>query len=261
MPSVLRSIVHYRGALLIVFLQAAPVDIRERENGRFALALGFGGDNYTQERFACDGSTIESRTVSSRTVSGTVNVPLRGEWSLDGFGGSTSTDGPVCVDSGCALPPAFKGGFGGLRVRVEGDAAGFSIGFALLPDVDINQMDGTHRPTRAVEPTLTMRLGSADPGRKHFLVNVNGVPVPGSVPFTTFGMGFSSAEANPVRGFVGLAIPPYSVAENGSLLLRGEMLVPVGRHLSLNFGAGANGSILTGSGGLRLQLGRASPAP
>jgi hypothetical protein len=259
MSPIIRAVLKHRAALLIALLQAAPVGVHVNENGRFALAFGIGGDRYAQETFACDGSTLDSRTVTSRTMSGTVNVPTRGSWSIEAFGGETRSDQAVCADAACSLPPAFKGGFGGLRFRVDGADGTLSVGVASLPGVDIDHVNGTHTISRDYAPSVFLRLGSTAPGRKHLRMEVNNVPTPGAVPMTTFGMGFTGSEANPPRGFIGLAIPPYSAAENGNLLLRGEMLIPLGSSLLLNVGAAGNSSILTGIAGLRLQLGRGEP--
>jgi hypothetical protein len=256
MSPLIRSILNHRGALLFALLQAAPVDIRVNENGRFALAMGLTGDRYTQETFTCEGAPIDSRTVVSRTISGTVNVPVRGSWSIDAFGGETSLDGPVCEDAGCSLPPAFKGGFGGLRARVDGPTGAFAIGMASLPDVDIDYVNATHEISRELVPSMLIRVGSIEPGRRHFRVEVNGVPTPGAVPMTTFGVGFASKEASPVRGFLGLSIPPYSAAENGNLLLRGEMLIPLGTNAFLAVGASGSTSVLSGGAGLRITRGK-----
>lgn len=257
MPSMLRSILNHRGAVLFALLQAAPVDVQVRDNGRFALAFGIGGDAYEQARYSCDGSTLESRTVTSRTHSGTVNIPLRRGWSVEGIGGSTSTDSPVCADPTCSLPPAFKGGFGGLRFHVDGGDAALALGALSLPGVDIDYVNGTHEISREVTPSVMLRVGTLLPGRKHFRAEINGVPTPGSPPMNTFGFGVTAAEGNPTRVFIGLAIPSYSAAENGSLLLRGELMVPAGRRASLNFGAAGNTSIMSVHAGLRVH----SPRP
>jgi hypothetical protein len=261
MSPIIRSVLKYRGALLMALLQAAPVGVHVNENGRFALAIGMGGDRYEQETFTCDGAPLESRTVQSRTISGTVNVPLRGNWSVDGFGGSASSDEPVCADAACSLPPAFKGGFGGLRFRVDGADGTIAVGVASLPGVDIDYVNSTHEITREYVPTLLLRLGSMAPGKKHFRIEANGVPTPGALPMTTFGVGFTGRDEVPARGFFGLAIPPYSAAENGNLMVRGELLAPAGRHAALNFGLAMNTSIVMASGGIRVQFGRREARP
>lgn len=237
----------------MALLQAAPVSVDIKENGRFAIAIGVGGDRYTQERFSCDGSTLESRTVASKTVSGTYNVPLRGSWSLDGFGGNTTTDGPVCADPACSLPPAFKGGFGAVRLRVESGDAALAVGLASLPAVDIDYTAGTHEISRDLLPTVLLRIGTINPGRKHFRAELNGVPTPGALPLNTFGLGVTGRDSVPANVFIGLAIPAYSTAENGNLLVRGELQIPLGRRAELNVGASMNTSIFTGSGGIRLR--------
>jgi hypothetical protein len=261
MPSIVRSVLKYRGALLMALLQAAPVGVQVNENGRFSLALGIGGDRYEQETFTCDGAPLDSRTVQSRTTSGTVNVPLRGKWSLEGFGGSVRSDQPVCEDPGCSLPPAFKGGFGGARLRVDGADGTISFGLVSLPGVDIDYVNGTHEVTRDLEPSILLRLGSTAPGRKHVRLEMNGVPTPGALPLTTFGVGFAGKEESPAHVFIGVAVPPYSAAENSNVMFRGEMLIPLGRRLFLDVGASANTSVWTGSAGMRLQLGAREPQP
>jgi len=249
----LRSILNYRGALLFALMQASPVDVQLRDNGRFAIAFGLGSDAYEQARSGCEGETLESRNVSARTTSGSINVPLRGNWSVEAFGGNTESDSPVCADATCSLPAAFKGGFGGVRLAVDAGDAAFSFGAVSLPAVDIDHVNSTHEITRDVVPSMMLRIGTIAPGRKHLRVEINGVQTPGGPPMTTFGFGIVAAEGNPARVFVGLAVPPYSAAENGNLLFRGELMVPVGSRASLNFGVGGNTSIFTGQAGLRLQ--------
>jgi hypothetical protein len=245
----------FRGALLVAAMQAVPVDLPVDREGRVAIAFGISGDRYNQQRFGCDGSVSEERVVESQTRSVTIDVERPGPWSYHVFGGNTTSDAALCVDPTCSLPPAFKGGFGGARIGYRSAGAQVEFGLISMPDVDIDYNLGTHAASREIVPSLRFRFGSVGPGRRNFQMMLNGIATPGGLPMTTIGMGFSGSEANPARGFIGIGLPPYSAAENGSTTVRGDFAIPLGRRAELAVGFGGWSDIQTGTAGLRLLLG------
>jgi hypothetical protein len=246
--------IRYRGALLFALLQAVPPIVRDEDSGRFSLAFGLGDDAYHQSRGSCNG-LIAERRVRSRTLSGTVHVPVNERLSLEAFGGRTTSDSSRCYADDCQiLPPAFLGEFGGFRLRVDGEKGGVAFGFAALPVAHQSQ-SGEIRGEHSVEPSLMLRLGRAGPGRRHLRGDLNYVSVPGAVPMNSIGVVFTGKSADPFHAFVGVAQPPYSLADHGRSFWRGELLFHWTPNVAMNVGALGGGHLHSSNAGLRIFFG------
>ena len=149
----------YRGLLVIVLWQAAPVGVDQY--GRTRLGFGVGRGTLEFANFDCEGTLIEAQTVHFTTAAAEVEHWIApGKWRLHGAVGYQWSDSL-----------SIRGPIGAALVSYDARKFGIGGGLAFVPDESIQVVTDPNTPptpTTNVEPypSLYLRIGNRD--RLHF---------------------------------------------------------------------------------------------
>jgi hypothetical protein len=201
----------WRAPLAVVMYQAAPVGMQADEQGRFRLAVGYGGESYMQQAFSCEGALLDERRIRSSVVSGMADFAIGENTRVWGFAGNASASVGGCR-GGCYFDGPFDGSFGGAGLVGEHPKIGLGLGLVVMPRP--TPPDNPHAPTsHKVLPTARVRLGNADGVHARFeLLNVQ---TPGQVPIGVIGAGFGDQSGSRLSGFAGLGLGPHRNVGSG----------------------------------------------
>jgi hypothetical protein len=242
-------LLRYRGLMVLVIWQAAPIGTVTDETGRSRIAVGYGAGQFENVRLDCEGNPIGGESVPASSA---------------GVQFDTWLEQQVLLSASLSHVAAGRGDlrFGGLAgsalVSWEGRRVGLGTGVALVPIVsrgapfdDGWYPDWEYESTRRTFPTAYVRIGEADGVhfRADFLAPSPALPMLGEL---RAGFGFGHGRSRRVGGFAGLAATHFATMSqtqttNGSAFA--EVSWPVGRSLDLEAG------VLLGPGSYEPNLG------
>lgn len=224
------------GPLLLLVIQAAPIETHRDSTGRLRLSAGYGGGQFESRTYSCQGDLTSATPVPYRTMG----------FQLDGWAGSRSR---YTVFGGQLLTndTRYHGAFGG--AAFAWDARRFGVGAGLT---GLAGNDGF------LGPTLYLRAGDID--RFHVRADLlYPEPTFGTTGLARLGIGFNQGHLAGVRAFGGLGISPYADGHRSGNAF-GEVAIPLNRNLDLEVRGAvrsreryANWGV---SGGLRFTLSR-----
>jgi hypothetical protein len=234
--------------------QTAPIGVQVDDDGKFRLAVGYGGESYLQQAFSCDGELLQERRISSTVASGMADYAIGENSRIWAFGGRSSAHVGECRGT-CDFDGPFDGAFGGAGIMGNNRRMGLGVGVVVLPaPTPVNDPSAPRR--HKVYPTARLRIGGQD--GVHFRLELLNVQTPGQVPIGVIGAGFGDQSGTRLHGFAGLGFGPHHNVGSG-----------IAEVATLNFSVGltqrfdlmAGGMIGDGdfgsiSAGLRMHLGR-----
>lgn len=207
----------FRGPLLLLLWQTAPVSVQRDSAGRVQVALGFGGGQFENRSLSCEGEVLSSAPAPFTVAGAQVDAWLADNARLSGFGGALTSAGRTEA-------------FGGVQVALEGRGAGIGIGVAAMPWSAIDP------DYSSLYPSGYLRFGSRE--RAHFRLDlVHPTPTPGATgDVLRVGVGFNQGLLHTARWFVGYNAGPFSDESHVGGLF-GEAEFPVSPRLDLGVGA------------------------
>jgi len=231
--------------LLLLLYQTVPARVEPDSLGRYRLTLGYGGGQWEDEEFDCQGQLVNAARVPYRSGGAQLDAWLSPHLRVTAFGG---TFRPMPRPDFGASVHDYYGGFGGAQLAYEGRHFGIGIGPAHVSGYDgftgpssylrIGNMDGVYFLSEALQPT----------------------PVFSSTGLGRTGVGFHQGQLRRVGGFFGIAFPP---PYNGKAMLTGSLRYPVAGRLTLLLdgvvGPGEQYGQQGAAVGLRYDFGRSGP--
>ena len=184
MKSLFAKTTRFRGLLVLVLWQAAPVGVDEY--GRTRVGFGFGAGRIEYTTLTCEGDVVESQTVGYTIVGANLEHWLSARRILlRGSGGYSWSD-----------TLNLNGPFGALTLSREWQGFGIGGGVAIVPEPNY----GSAVTTRGTQiyPSIYLRAGNRD--KIHFrtevfppLLQTHVVPWTLMVGYNQFGRGKSGA--------------------------------------------------------------------
>jgi hypothetical protein len=257
-------IARYRGLMVLVIWQAAPIGTVTDEAGRSRIAVGYGAGQYENVRLDCEGKPIAGESVPAASAGVQFDTWLEQQLRL------SASLSHVAAGRG---DRRLSGLAGAGLLSWEGPRVGLGAGIASVPITSREAPFGDewdpyweYGETRRLFPTALVRVGRADDVhfRADFLAPSASLPMLGEL---RAGVGFRQGRARRVGGFAGLAATHFATmshtqTSNGSVFA--EVSWPIGRSFDLDAG------VLLGPGtyepnlgariGGRVHLGRAPAA-
>ena len=201
-----------RGPLLVLLYQVAPITSRQDSLGRYRVTVGFGGGQWENEQFSCEGDLISANPVRYSSGGAQVDAWPGSRLRLTGFGG-------VLHQTADFFSADYSGGFGGGQVAYEGQHIG--LGFGLT---HVSGLDGF------TAPVPYFRIGNID--RPHFRIDALAPnPAFSTAGWARIGMGFNNGHLRGTSGFFGLGARPPDY--NSKALAVGEFRFPIARRLTV----------------------------
>jgi hypothetical protein len=241
----------YHGPLLLLVYQAVPAPVTQDSLGRYRLSGGYGGGQWENAAFSCEGTLLSTTPVRYSSGGGQIDAWVEPNLRLSAFGGSqTHSQGATeAIDSANLSPyiERYDGPFGGAQVAYEGQRFGLGVGLTRVSGRDA-----------FFAPAPYLRIGNMD--KAHFRFDaLSPNPAFPTTGWGRIGVGYNKGHLRGTNGFVGFALGP-TVYESKPALA-GELGFPIG-------GGGLSGQVqgLGGVGnrvnqwnlgfGLRLDFGR-----
>ncbi|HEU5259983.1 MAG TPA: hypothetical protein VFU41_01025 [Gemmatimonadales bacterium] len=237
------------GPLLLLLYQGAPIAARQDSLGRYRVTVGFGGGQWENEEFSCEGNLLSTTPVRYRSGGVQLDAWPDPHLRLTAFGGSTgeTVGATIATDPqySSSYVERYDGPFGGAQVAFEGQRFGIGIGVTTLSGVD---------GFTGAAPYV--RIGNMD--KPHLRMDVM-TPNPAlpSVGWGRVGVGFNNGHLRGTGGFLGLGFGP--VDYNSKAALIGEIRLPIAPRLAGQVqglvGPGENASQWSAGLGLRYDFG------
>lgn len=216
------------GPLLVLLYQVAPVSAGPDSSGRYRLTIGYGGGQWENQRFDCQGNLVSATQVPYNSGGAQLDAWVNHQVRISGFGGSFS---PRPEDE---FAQDYAGPFGGGLIAYEGHYIGLGAGV-----VGVSGYDGQ------AFPSGYLRLGSIYSA--HFRADLfQPTTVLGSTGWFRLGLGYRDGYRRGTSAFLGVALPP-AYSEKG--MFTGSIRMPVGRHVALQFDAIAGPGEVHSQGG------------
>jgi hypothetical protein len=225
----------FKGPLLLLAWQVAPISAGPDSTGKFQLGLGWGGGQFENRSIGCSGEVLSANPVPFNAGGAQLDYRPSGTARFSAFGGFLTQRGG-------------HSGWGGAQAALEGRVVGFGVGIASVQFEDI----GGEGITGAV-PSAYFRLGSRD--RVHFRADMF---YPTTAMGTTgdvlrMGVGFNQGMHHGKRGFFGISIGPYADESHlGGFF--GEFETPIAPRTDLSLGGSWRPSAQEFDGGARVGL-------
>lgn len=214
----MRKLLRYRGLLVIVLWQAAPVQTVRDPGGRLRLAVGYATGAYEYTSYSCEGELLEAEQVGYTAIGGGVEAWPTDRLHVSAFAGAMSADR---IPGENASEGQWDGGFAGGQLAYEGGKVGIGAGIWKLGSdgfpsgmLRVGRLDGTHVRFEVAQPTPTFASNG--------LVRV--------------GIGHNLGRQPGVSGSAGWVFCHF--CDSGqSTGAYGELAVPVGRTIDITGGA------------------------
>ena len=188
----------WRGALLLVFIQAAPLTVPQDSSGKLSLGIGFGAIEYRQILSSCT-APGGSRDINIQALTGLIDYLFPSDKArISVFAGVVDADvGPISGSARFRNPPDgfFLGALGGY----DSPTGAAQLGMLLMPD----DSAGTK-----LYPSVHTRIGSRT--RFHLRADLFTVRSPGQLPSSAVGLEIGSALAHTTSIFAGIAQLPLA---------------------------------------------------
>ena len=214
----MKSLMRYRGLLVIVLYQAVPVG--SDEYGRTRLGFGIGGGQLEYANIGCDGSVIDAEAVGFKNAAAEVE-----HWFVPGKARVHVSGGYQWSDS-----LTSRGPFGSVLLSYEHQKFGVGGGMSAVPasvwffpTPDQYELRSSNRVD--VFPTAYLRLGDRD--KVHFRMDVFPVGINTPSEVVRMGAGFNQFDARRASGYFGIAAVAASFEESGSTAIFGEYFRPI----------------------------------
>jgi hypothetical protein len=234
---------HWSAPLALIVFQLAPVSVVQQAGGGIDIGFGYGPATYNQRQFNCSGNTTHKRTVDSKVASGSVSYTTpSGSTRITALAGHVKTTAGPCLDavterpsSECYVPLPLEGAFAGATVSFEGGKSGGGLGLVAMPQPFPAGLSSTATSRKhALKPALSLRIGDLEGAS--FRWNVRQMLIPGEIPMSSLGFGFTSSRYPGDRGFIGLGAVPYDVGDGSDLVLMGNAAIPIGQRGDVTIG-------------------------
>jgi hypothetical protein len=191
----------------------APYTVAQDSAGRYQISLGYAKGEYEYQTFSCSGERLSSTPVDFETVGAQIDLWPSEQFRVSGFGGSMSTfdhDGP----------------YGGFQLAGEWRSLGLGIGLARVPGGMEPDAEGF------LAPSIYARFGPLEP---MYLQLDLFAPSPtfGATGWLRAGIGFNRGHSRRIGGLVGVAMLPYSYADDATPRVFGEIDFPLHRSFDL----------------------------
>jgi hypothetical protein len=244
----MKNLTLLRGPLLLLLYQTAPVGVQHDSLGNTRVTFGFGGGQWENAQYACDGSLLSSTPVAYQSAGVEVE-----HWAanvrLTAFGGTTGqTPGRANVNDPNTISyvEMYDGLFGGIQFAYEGQKFGAGIGVTSVPG-----------PDGFLAPSPYVRVGNMDGA--HFRLDAfHPNPIFPSEGWARIGVGFNKGHLRGTSGFVGLAMGPADYESKAALTA--ELGLPLTRRVSGQLqallGPGAEVMQWNAGAGLRIDFAR-----
>lgn len=205
------------GPLLLLLYQTAPLTARQDSVGRYRITVGYGGGQWENEQFGCQGELLSTTPVRYRSGGAQLDAWPDPHLRLTAFGGTTAQTLGATIGDGCCVED-YHGPFGGAQLAYEGQRFGAGIGVTRVSGVD---------GFTAAAPYL--RIGNMD--KAHFRLDAL-APNPSfpTVAWARLGIGFHTGHLRGTGGFLGLGFGP--VDYNDKAVFIGELGFPIARRLA-----------------------------
>lgn len=214
MSSQWQRMTRFRGLMVLVLWQAAPVGVDE--NGGTRIGFGIGGGTLEYSVVSCDGSTVESRGVGYKHAAAEVEhwvTPNKVRFHASGgyqWSDSISANGP----------------FGTFALGYEGRKFGIGAGVAFLPSSDayFDPAIPGDLSQAQILPSVSVRGGNRDGVH----VRLELLPPAAHTPTEVFRavIGFNRFSMTRTSGAFGLGVVG-AIDEEGSTGVVGELFHPV----------------------------------
>jgi hypothetical protein len=220
----------FKGPLLLLAWQTAPLSLGPDSAGRIQLALGWGRGQFERRELSCAGDVVSARPVPFTTGGAELDYRPSPDTRLSAFAGRlTQGEG--------------SSSWGGFQAAVEGAAVGLGLGAARMSFEDAH----------GLVPSGYLRIGSRDGA--HFRLDVfhptTAVGVTGDV--VRMGVGFNQGMRRGRSGFLGVSVGPYSDESHVGGVF-GQLDTPIARRFDLSVAAAWRPSAVFFDGGVRLGL-------
>ncbi|HEY3279631.1 MAG TPA: hypothetical protein VGJ83_03890 [Gemmatimonadales bacterium] len=227
-----------------------PAPVTQDSLGRYRLSGGYGGGQWENAAFSCEGTLLSSTPVRYRSGGGQIDAWVEPNWRVTAFGGGTTHTVGVteAIDSASSTPyiESYDGAFGGVQVAYEGQRFGAGLGLTR-----VSGSDGF------LAPAPYLRIGNMD--KAHFRFDaLSPNPAFPTTGWGRIGVGYNKGHLRGTGGFVGFALGPTDY--ESKLALAGELGFPIGGSLSGQVqalgGVGNRVNQWNAGFGLRLDFGR-----
>lgn len=226
----------FKGPLLLLAWQVAPVSVGPDSTGKFQLGLGWGGGQFENRSLSCEGDVLSTTAVPFNAGGAQLDYRPSGTARLSAFGGFMTQRGG-------------HSGWGGAQAALEARIVGVGVGIASVQFEDISGGGIT-----GAVPSLYLRFGSRD--RVHFRADsfypTYAMGTTGDV--LRIGVGFNQGMHHGKRWFVGLSASPYSDESGYGGGVFGEFEAPIAPRIDLSLGASWRNSKEEFDGGARVGL-------
>ena len=229
----MKSLMRYRGLMVIVLFQAVPIGTDEY--GRTRLGFGLGGGQLEYVSIGCDGSVIDADRAGYKNAAAEVE-----HWVVPGKLRMHASAGYQWSDS-----LTSNGAFGSMLLSYEHQKFGVGGGMSAFPASPwYFPSPDEYRPRSEGRldffPAAYLRLGDRD--KVHFRMDVfpSGINTPAE--FIRMGLGFNQFNARRASGYFGIAAVAPALDETGGTAVFGEYFRPV----SPNVAVGGHGFVSAG---------------
>ena len=238
----------YKGPLLLLAWQIAPVSVGPDSAGRFQVAVGWGGGQFEDRSVDCNGDVVSARPVPFNSGGLQLDYWPSNQVRLSAFGGMLTEMRPFWVGD-TLTENRVRSGWGGAQAALESRYVGLGLGVASVPFQSLTEGNahGTH-------PSAYVRFGSRDHVhfRADFLHPTTALGATGDV--LRFGVGFSQGLRRGKRGFFGFSFSPYTDESGHGGGLFGEFETPIAGRVDLSVGGSWRPSVEEFDGGIRAGL-------
>ncbi len=204
------------GPVLLLLYQVAPLPVAPDSLGRYRITAAYGGGQWENAEFSCDGQLLSSTPVRYRSAGAQIDAWPQPDLRLTAFAGTTTTH-VGATDGESADIKDYEGPFGGAQLAYEGQRFGVGMGLTSLSGTD-----------GFTGPSLYLRIGDRDHAHFRFerLAPNPAFPTTG---WARFGVGFNKGHLRGRSGFFGVAAGPEDY--RGKVALAGELGFPIARRL------------------------------
>ena len=220
----MKSIMRYRGLLVIVLFQAVPIGTDEY--GRTRLGIGAGAGQLEYVSLGCNGEVLDDGVANYRTAAGEVE-----HWLAPGRVRVHAAGGYQWSDSVTSHGP-----FGGVIFGYERQRFGVGAGIAIMPASvwffpHPDQFEPRVDSNYDAMPSGYVRFGNRD--LLHGRLDLFPIGTTGASEVVRMGVGYNQFNGRKSSMYLGFGVIAASLDENGSSGFIGEFFAPVSPSVAL----------------------------
>ena len=227
----------YKGPLLLLAWQIAPISAGPDSAGRFQVAVGWGGGQFEDRSIGCSGDVLSARPVPFNAGGLQLDYWPSNHVRLSAFGGMLTETRPSGFGDTLAMLTSMEervgSGWGGAQAALESRYVGLGVG---LVHTSFGEVYGT-------QPSAYLRFGSRD--HVHFRADAfhptTAIGATGDV--FRMGVGFNQGLRRGMRGFFGFDVGPYADESGRGVGVFGEFAAPIASRLDLSVGGAWRSSV------------------